>query len=167
VTRVLVFRHEHRKHPEGAWAYVAWTKRSLTLWRFGVGAEGLLPAELESTPIVHEMASFPVGITDADRRTKMLIGRLIVNTCLAMTDPANVQRKGAVHRVGRRLDLDLREEVRAFGRGEARRSPEGGWVSSHWKMQPYGPGRTLRKWIFVEPYWRGPGARGTGEFGLA
>ena len=29
-------------------------------------------------------------------------------------------------------------------------------VRGHWKKQMYGPGRTLRKRIRVEPYWRGP-----------
>lgn len=29
-------------------------------------------------------------------------------------------------------------------------------VRGHQKRQPHGPGRTLRKWIHVEPYWRGP-----------
>lgn len=160
VTRVVVFRHEHRLHPEGAWAYVAWTKRTLQLWRFGVSVADLLPPTLTApgaSENAEHLASFPVEITDLDRRTKALLGRLIVNTCLAMTDPANVRTKGNVHRVGRRLELDLREEVRAYGLGLTRRSPEvGGWVSSHWKMQPYGPGSALRKWIFVEPYWRGP-----------
>lgn len=31
-------------------------------------------------------------------------------------------------------------------------------VSGHWKRQPYGEGRALRKWIFIEPFWRGPEA---------
>ena len=29
-------------------------------------------------------------------------------------------------------------------------------VRGHWRNQPYGPQSTLRKLIFVEPYWRGP-----------
>ena len=157
VTRILVFRHEHRLHDELAWAYMAWTKLTLTLWRFGVDAPSLLPADIVSRPEVIELASFPLAITDLDRRTSTMIGRLIVNTCLAMTDPANVKVKASVHHVGRRLEVDLREEVKAYCRGETRKSPEiGGWVSSHWKTQPYGPAKSLRKWIFVEPYWRGP-----------
>lgn len=28
----------------------------------------------------------------------------------------------------------------------------------HWKAQAHGPGRTQRKLIFIEPYWRGPDA---------
>lgn len=29
-------------------------------------------------------------------------------------------------------------------------------VAGHWKRQPYGEGRALRKWIHIEPFWRGP-----------
>jgi hypothetical protein len=29
-------------------------------------------------------------------------------------------------------------------------------VAGHWKFQPHGPERSLRKQIFVEPYWKGP-----------
>jgi hypothetical protein len=29
-------------------------------------------------------------------------------------------------------------------------------VRGHWKQQAHGPGRTERKLIFVEPYWKGP-----------
>ena len=29
-------------------------------------------------------------------------------------------------------------------------------VRGHWKHQPHGKGRSERKYIFVEPYWRGP-----------
>lgn len=29
-------------------------------------------------------------------------------------------------------------------------------VRGHWKMQPYGPQHSLRKHIFIEPYWKGP-----------
>ncbi|MFN6548381.1 hypothetical protein [Mycolicibacterium nivoides] len=30
------------------------------------------------------------------------------------------------------------------------------WVRGHWKMQPYGPGRLLRKIIYIEPHTAGP-----------
>lgn len=29
-------------------------------------------------------------------------------------------------------------------------------VAGHWKAQPYGPKRALRKTIWIEPFWRGP-----------
>ncbi|MBK9266204.1 MAG: hypothetical protein IPM54_41255 [Polyangiaceae bacterium] len=154
IARVLVFRHEHRDHPAGAWAYVAPTKRALTLWRFGVDAAGLLPAALAES-IANEAASFPMEITDIDARTATMLGRLIVNTCLAMTNSDVVKVRGNVFHVGRRTEADLRQAVSAYCRGDSRSPATGTWVSSHWKTQPYGPGNALRKWIFIEPYWRG------------
>jgi hypothetical protein len=29
-------------------------------------------------------------------------------------------------------------------------------VSGHWRNQPYGPGRVLRKLVYVNPYVKGP-----------
>ena len=153
VARAFVFRHDHRLYPNGAWAYVAPTNRGLTLWRFGVDAAGLLPQALAES-IANENASFPMEIAEMDRRTSTMLGRLIVNTCLAMTNSDVVKIRGNVFHVGQRIEADLRQAVSTYCRGG--RSPATGtWVSSHWKTQPYGPGNSLRKWIFVEPYWRG------------
>jgi hypothetical protein len=30
-------------------------------------------------------------------------------------------------------------------------------LTGHWKNQPYGPDRSLRKFIYILPYWRGEG----------
>jgi hypothetical protein len=30
------------------------------------------------------------------------------------------------------------------------------WVRGHWRNQPYGPGRTRHRWIFIDPQLRGP-----------
>jgi hypothetical protein len=51
--------------------------------------------------------------------------------------PAMTLRRGASH--GGRQPLLERE-----------------WVGEHWKQQPYGPGRSRRKLIYVAPYLRGP-----------
>ncbi|MBE3035638.1 MAG: hypothetical protein IMZ70_00930 [Candidatus Atribacteria bacterium] len=29
-------------------------------------------------------------------------------------------------------------------------------VRGHWKMQPYGEKHTLRKSLWIKPYWKGP-----------
>lgn len=34
-------------------------------------------------------------------------------------------------------------------------SPRGHWVSGFWREQPYGPQRSLRKTLWIEPFWRG------------
>lgn len=57
------------------------------------------------------------------------------------------------------LNRDLRDAARAACSGERGAKS---WaiaqrfiVRGHWKMQPHGPGRSERKMIFVEPYWKG------------
>jgi hypothetical protein len=41
----------------------------------------------------------------------------------------------------------------AVGRGPLRQRE---WVEGHWKHVPHGPGRTLRKLKYIDPYLRGP-----------
>jgi len=62
---------------------------------------------------------------------------------------------------GLRLSPELRAAAAQSARTEKKQQAE--WklqsqhvVRGHWKMQPYGPNRSLRKKIRVEPYWRGP-----------
>ncbi|MGW4295621.1 hypothetical protein ACWEH1_21575 [Micromonospora chersina] len=38
------------------------------------------------------------------------------------------------------------------GRSQTRRL----WVSGHWRNQPYGPGRALRRPVYINPFLRGP-----------
>lgn len=41
--------------------------------------------------------------------------------------------------------------------GDSGRSPSSRfWVSGHWRNQPYGPGRTLRRPVYINPFLRGP-----------
>lgn len=55
------------------------------------------------------------------------------------------------HVIGR--TYKLRYEHPAAGGTHA--SPRGHWVSGFWREQPHGPQRSLRKTLWVEPYWRG------------
>jgi len=50
----------------------------------------LLPATITG-PDLSEVSPFPLAVTEQDERVCSLIGRLIVNTCLAMSDPERVQ----------------------------------------------------------------------------
>lgn len=60
-------------------------------------------------------------------------------------------------KIGRPVKLDLRREVHGWLSGEiGKRVQVRTLVAGHWKRQPFGTGRTQRKWIQVEPYWRGP-----------
>lgn len=53
--------------------------------------------------------------------------------------------------------VDCREWVRSFLRGGVgSKAAVQTLVRGHHKRQAHGPGGSLRKWIHVEPYWRGP-----------
>lgn len=60
---------------------------------------------------------------------------------------------------GRPITVNLRDMVHAQARGETRRSAPSMFqacVRGHYKRQVIGVGRSGRKVIWVEPYWRGP-----------
>lgn len=59
-------------------------------------------------------------------------------------------------RLSRRVVIDCRNAVRAATRGGGAVPSVQVLVRGHRKRQPFGPGREMRRWIHVEPYWRGP-----------
>lgn len=65
-----------------------------------------------------------------------------------------------IFEIRRPVILDVRSEVREwFVNGSARKQGPLSiqtLVRGHYKMQPHGEGRAQRKYIHVEPYWRGP-----------
>jgi len=113
-----------------------------------------------------------------DSRTLVLLTRLVLNTCLAMSDPANVKQVGKhksammspkeggrtnpeplarTFRVGKPIELDVRPALADYLEGKRRSSPTiQSLVRGHWKFQAHGPNHSLRKAIHIEPYWRGP-----------
>lgn len=105
-------------------------------------------------------------------RLALLMGRLLVGVCIEMDTPSGRQiiartpstprmKRGEPrawsYRLGRPVSLDVREGVRSYLSGD-RSGPMSVQVlvCGHRKRQPHGPGGTLRKWIHIEPYWRGP-----------
>jgi hypothetical protein len=75
--------------------------------------------------------------------------------------PTSTRRDGPPnHRtfmMGTPIDLDCRPAVRAYLLGERAAPPSvQSWVIGHWKRQVIGVGRSGRKVIWVQPYWRGP-----------
>ncbi|MDI3289309.1 hypothetical protein [Polyangium sp. 15x6] len=58
-------------------------------------------------------------------------------------------------RVGKPLEKDFRPAVRDYLEGRQRNPSVQTLVAGHWKMQPHGPGFSLRRLIYVEPYGRG------------
>lgn len=54
------------------------------------------------------------------------------------------------------IDVDCREWVRSYMRGDAKELALQTMVRGHHKRQRCGPRGEQRKWIAIEPYWRGP-----------
>lgn len=114
----------------------------------------------------------------AEDRVSILAARLALGACIMMTDKANYRVKEArleptlafhrrrtnkepvsrIYVVGQPVKVDFRMVVQQFISGSLRSLSVQSLVCGHHKSQPHGPGNALRKWIFVEPYWRGPEA---------
>jgi hypothetical protein len=120
--------------------------------------------------------------SEAEGRLSAAVRRLVANVVLALTNKDNYVHtsrtlgpKGSYERrmsrlpqteqyiLGRgiKLNLDLRRELCeyvAHGDESRRRGPATvqTLVAGHGKWQVHGPGRAGRKWIFIQPYWRGP-----------
>jgi hypothetical protein len=178
VKRIIVSQHaNHHTNGEKAWMYVAMTETTMNMWRFGVSSRELLP------PIVADdrMENYPalMPMSGSDKRVSSLIGRLVINVCLAMSDPSNVTEVGPNHRayrqsasqrttpepllrtfqVGKPIKLDFRDRVKEYVlHGDRAKSSINvqSLVCGHFKMQPHGPKNTLRKLIWRQPFWRGP-----------
>lgn len=183
IQQILVSKHENSRIPNGwGWAYTAYTESGLSLYRYGVTASELLPPWIDDESTDRKIgppALISYEVTDHDKQTMSLIGRLIINTCLSISDPTKVKPIGKGHdqwksrisvknsardpyphcrtfQVGTPVKHDFREHVRAFARGERSKLSVQSPISGHYKMQPHGPQHSLRKLIWLEPYWRGP-----------
>lgn len=108
------------------------------------------------------------------------VARIILGVCLTVTGDPNVVKhyaptpgrpKGAsigsprfgtppasgLWKITRPVKLDVRREIQDWIGGKlGKRVQVRTLVAGHWKRQPFGEGRKQRKWIQVEPYWRGP-----------
>lgn len=111
----------------------------------------------------------------ADSAALVAAGRIVVNLCAFIntrrTDADGAHpmpkefmrdRKGAKHWVlGKAVKLPrpLHEAARQFaetGKRTAWQATSRWVVRGHWRNQPYGPGSSERKLIWVEPHWKGP-----------
>lgn len=159
------------------WAYSALTDSTLTLWRHGYTTEMLLSNDVENGR-TYDPELFSEKMDDIDLRTTTLIGRLIVNICLAMSDPTNIEKQpprpyvpGKHERrapgkpplcrtyvLGKPTTLDCRKAIQEYvltGK-QGRELTSQMLVAGHYKNQPHGPKNSLRKIVRIEPYWRGP-----------
>lgn len=175
VTGLLVAHIDHAPSGEKRWAYFTLTETQVNLWKHGASAELLLAQKVagayDDEPFLEEM-------TNLDERCNVLIGRLILNVCLAFSDPENVKapkpdKKGArgkhnaressepkvrTYVLGTTPSIDCRPQVEHYlrtGRVGHHLNVQV-LVAGHFKTQPHGPRNELRKIIWREPYWRGP-----------
>ena len=172
VQRIMTARGE-------AWGWVAYTDGKVSLYRHGQNSEELLPPEeIEGDKMGDPSDPFQFDVTDRDERTIYLLGRLIVNTCLAMSDPTNIKAIGKAHtdwekynagskrgspepvvrifQLGKPVKHDCREAVREYVEGRRRKLSVQVLVRGHYKTQHYGPKNSQIKVIWREPFWRGP-----------
>lgn len=117
---------------------------------------------------------FHLPSTSSDERSLLLATRLVMGVCLELSDPRTLSQSqrgkshNKTHRSGdppeprvyelnRSVKLDVRDSIRGFIQGTNRSTVTvQSLVRGHWKQQVHGHGRSDRKLIHVEPYWRGP-----------
>lgn len=166
--------------PTNAWVLSARTGgiRTVTFWGqfMDVGFENGLPDLADCSFVDTANDDEDPGAFEFDReaasRKSLLLGRLILGLCAELDAPHTRDQIGDrakrlleprtgppkiwVTKVTRSVAFDLRPAVLRYLSGAS-----GGTLSlqhvvrGHWKRQPHGAGRTARKWIHVEPYWRG------------
>jgi len=111
-------------------------------------------------------------LNDSDERAGILAGRIVVSAVCAATtfNPSSGGNIGTgkkkrsekyptarVFQITEPVDIDLAPTMRNL-----QLSPGGrllniqSVVRGHRKRQPYGPRNVERKWIWIQPYWRGP-----------
>lgn len=110
---------------------------------------------------------------DTAERGTLLCGRLLAGVCVEMqtpmasgtvrgsrTEPRFDHRTGSplswVFKLSRSVKVDVREAVRQYASGErSGKLSLQHLVRGHHKRQSYGLGGSARKWVHIEPYWRG------------
>ncbi len=153
-------------------SWVALTETSVSLWEH-IPVAKLGEDEFLENKYAH-IDPFNVGVTEQDQRVIFLIRRLIINTCLAVSSKDNLKPIGKaknmsadqvrrsseplvrIYQVGQPLKVDCRQAVRDYVCGRVSKAMSVQvLVAGHWKRQPHGQGRTLRRWVHISPYWRG------------
>lgn len=173
ITHVLVHRLV-RSDGQKTWNHIAYTTGTVNLWKHGASTRDLVDEGVKDT---QEWSTYSFGLEtdDRDQRVNLLISRLIVGVCLAMSSPTAAKKVGKGHRqdlrqreagaepmvrvfqLGKPLNLDCRPALSDYVEGhKTTKLSVQLLVRGHWKRQPYGPKASLRKWMWREPYWRGP-----------
>jgi len=161
-------------HHAGHWSIYAFTAETLLAmpWRSTQFLRDAKAADLDNPTAV--FSDHQEALEQQDERVLVCLGRLVLNLCLAFSDPLNVREIGkghtsrghalpggpreAPHRIfelGRPVSVDCREYVRSFVTGARSRLAVRLLVRGFWRNQPHGVGNTLRRRQWIEPYWKG------------
>lgn len=169
----------HRFVRDGAevmgWTFDTYTRNGINLSNHRQTVDELRNGTDER--LFDDDSPFAYELADEDTRTIQLINRLVLNTCMAMSNPDIVRPIGKhpkttapkgphrngkeplsrIFRVGRDITLDCREALRSFVQGQ-RRGPltVQFLVRGHWRQQACGPKFSDRRATWIEPYWKGP-----------
>lgn len=174
LTQLMV--HCIRRRPDGqlVWNFMAQGPSMIELWRHGLTTEHLI-----RTGEDYYSRLYAGSVEAEDDRIFVLLGRLLIGLCLTLSDPRKVREarhtkhKSRAGTAGAKKPLPItrnfvveavttlrvREALQEFvQKGPPKKQPGHSptvrsLVRGHWKMQPHGPGRSLRKLIFREPYW--------------
>ncbi|MFI5893803.1 hypothetical protein ACIA5D_27250 [Actinoplanes sp. NPDC051513] len=117
----------------------------------------ILPLDAEINPRDHA----GIAVTLA---TWLLMGQQVAESPAADLDKPTRKRYTRSYRPLPDVRLvRLRTADQAPPGGQPHRQPadratpaERVWVTGHWRAQPYGPGRTLRRPVYIHPHLRGP-----------
>lgn len=153
-----------RKGGSQLWGYQPWTLADILF----------LEKVTERDPIDHALEG-TMAEDISDLRIRELSKRAVAGLLFTMQHTNNWKRGGIFskagtgrplrrepppHRsiiIGRPLSIDVTEAVRADARSGAHTAPSvQTLVRGHIKRQVVGVGRTGRKVVWIEPYWRGP-----------
>lgn len=135
-------------------------------------------------PEVEDAPQEGITRTGVDKIALMALRRLYVNLCLYVNEHGRGERQsfGKSKRKGKselakplspdiwilgrqiKLDSNLIKSAKAWTTAQA--GDRNDWkvskrftVRGHWRQQSHGPERSLRKRIWIQPFWKGEGAR--------
>ncbi len=157
-----------------SWNYVVLTNGPISIWRHGIPTEAL--AEVDPNTTTWNQYSFALENTDRDERIHVMIGRLLVGSCLALSSKDTSKPIGKNHQasdgsirtsldplvrtfqIGKPVKIDCRQAVQEYITGVSRSAPGvQKLLRGHWQRYHYGPKEaSIAKWTHKEPYWRGP-----------
>ena len=144
---VAVFETEFR--------IVAATHRAAVAWLEGRTLKQALAA-IRKDPIGALIARYAVGVCIEATQHRPVRQHAHGGRADVKRDARGLPRT-RVFKLARNVLVDCRDAVRAYARGEKRGALSlQHFVRGHWKMQRCGALGLDRKFIHIEPYWRGP-----------